>query len=460
MAKSSKALQSLAVRYNEMNVLRSGLISLAQYIPKETFNWSMEQEPGVMLECRGDPDYGVPHGQDGDFFHAIIHLFTEAGAPEEGVVETTAYEILKLIGKGFGKQNYEALGRSLKRLYLSKYFLTRVWVDYSSNKRTVYESVSFTHLTRYDRTSDDQSTLSNGSILRLGIAPEIVKSVRAGYLVPANEQILKQLKHPTARGLFRLLEARRRDPMDPTRLTNEFTVPILMWAKIAKLLQDRLDNVRRALDSAHAELIEHGYLQEVVYEGRGKNQRLTYRFKPQFERIPNPELVALLEKYGVWPSAAREKVLKYEDRVLPVVQRFDVLKNTDYPITNAPGLIIRMLEDPDAFGVFTRPAIVQATAQTQLLPPEPETQPEPSDEEKIATLRFYVQTMFNKVMQKHEQHVFFKALEDGTLPVAKVHQKVTQKWLTSQSASECAELIQDLLLEHCMPQLVAESSQE
>ncbi|GGJ58977.1 replication initiator protein A [Deinococcus roseus] len=404
--KKTPSSSPLLPHYAEMNVHYLGLISIQRQIDKKDWRWRIEETRNgrqTVIECLGNQEYGVPHGNDNDFYNAIIHQYVENNMPEDGVVQVTAYELLKLSGKTDNNQNYDALRESLHRLYLSAFFVSQAWLN---KKNTRWETVSFKHIDKLRFTSDDEANLSNRSIIQITLPVEITESVRAGYLLPVDGSVLKALKQPTSRALYRLLEARRRDPQDPGMVLESFEENVMIWGQVCKLFGGRSDKIRRSLDHAHEELIENGYLKAVEFEGRGKTQTIIYRFNSRVIPEPDKAKVQLLESHGIWPVQARHYAMEYAHLVEPVVRRYQQMLSKGYTPENPAGLIIKMLKEPDQFGVSLQelPASIPAPAEPTIKPPKnPTTEVlSPIDlEGKRGTVTFLAQRLGKRVSMRH-----------------------------------------------------------
>lgn len=75
-----------------------------------------------------------------------------------------------------------------------------------------------------------------------------------------------------------------------------FEVNIVEWARVCRIVNLDPDKIRRALGPAHKELLERGYLKEVEYLGRGKNQQIRYVFAQQLVLALTPVQLALAER--------------------------------------------------------------------------------------------------------------------------------------------------------------------
>ena len=138
--------------------------------------------------------------------------------------------------------------------------------------------------------------LNERSRLALKLPADIADSVQANYLKPIDLAFMHSLEYPTTRGLFRLLDAWRYNAATGTPEHQVFEVNIVEWARVCRIVNLDPDKIRRALGPAHKELLERGYLKEVEYLGRGKNQQIRYVFAQQLMLALTSAQLALAER--------------------------------------------------------------------------------------------------------------------------------------------------------------------
>jgi len=269
--------------FDEANVARLGLISVQERIPAEYASWEVhflrDGQP-ASLTCDALPRFGgVPHGLDNDVATALIELYLEEGADEEGLIHTSANALLERAGWARNGHYYGVLRDALNRLSTASYTATNSWYD----TRRRWITAKFHYLDEVEFSSEELSkegmTLGRASMLRIRLSKTLVRSVRARYLKPFDTAFVRSLERPLTRALYRLLDAQRYPIEALHDASNRFEVGLREWAQACKIADLRPDKVRRTLESAHSELLERGYLSEVRYEGRGQKQRITYQFR-------------------------------------------------------------------------------------------------------------------------------------------------------------------------------------
>ncbi|MBO1438793.1 replication initiator protein A [Meiothermus sp. CFH 77666] len=348
MAAKSNPERTEIERFDEANVARLGLISIQERIPPDYTSWSVEinlDGRRARLSCVAVSEHGgVPHGLDNDVSLALISLYQEAGAPEDGTIVTTAYRILSIVGWDTSGHYYQALKESLERLTTATYTASEAW---RSGKK--WTTVTFRYIERLEYTSeDDKLSLSAPSVLKIRLAREIVESVRARYLKPLDLGFLTTLERPLTRALYRLLDAQRVSPDGGE--VNQFRTNIVDWAKACKIVDQTPARVRRTLEGAHQELIERGYLARVDYEGRGQKQEIRYTFGQQvYVSRENLRLLEKIAAHGVARPVGQALLAQYgAERIAERLNRYEAILNSGYKPRNRAGFLVDVIRDEEA----------------------------------------------------------------------------------------------------------------
>lgn len=337
-------------RMEEANVARLGLISIQERIPADfttwTVNFQVDGRP-AKLTCIGSPDVGgVPHGLDGDIATALMDLYVEAGALGDGRIHTTPYQILTRAGLDTSGRYYQILNQTLLRLRSTTYKASEAWRDHGRGRWT---TATFNYLADFEYTSDsDQTELSSSSAITIRLADPIVASIRARYTKPLDLEFLTSLERPLTRALYRLIDARRYNPLSPDEPLMEFTVSVTEWAEACKILERKATRVRLQLKSAHDELIERKYLSGAEYTGRGVKQLLTYTFAAGQPRLPDSGLVAALTAVQVSAAVARKLITDLgEEHVQARLAKFHQLMARGYKARSRSALLVDVIKDTE-----------------------------------------------------------------------------------------------------------------
>lgn len=350
-------------RFDELNIARLSLISVQERIPVGYRDWSIELEDGerrYRVTCQAMPEYGVPHGIDTDVSAALVNLYIDQGAPPDGTITCTPYQLLQMAGLDTSGRYYAALDESLRRLLTTNYFIAEGWRDHPKGRWT---NVNFRYIDRLEFSSGDENKMDASSVLRITLPQEIARSVRAGYIKSLDLSFMQSLKRPPTRALYRLLDAQRRDPEQPDRVVMAFQVGLMEWAEACKIVTDRPSMAQRTLDAAHEELLEKGFLKAVEYLGRGKKKQLHYTFGEAFIP-PDPALIAELAELGVTQTRALQLVREHgEVAVADAVTRSRSILAGGFKPRSRPAFFVDVLRNPDKY----QPEEMAATAQKQVV---------------------------------------------------------------------------------------------
>ncbi len=353
MAKSDPNPQQRETRlkaYDEANVARLGLISIHERIPEDFTRWEVnfivDGRPS-RLTCVASKEYGgVPHGLDGDIATAIMDLYIEAGAPEDGTVSTTAYRLLKRAGLSDKGHYYKALRESLFRLRSALYTASEAWMDRSRRKWT---TVTFNYLEAFNFIESDGTEFVRGSELVVKLSDVIVRSIRASHLKPLDLEFLISLTRPLTRALYRLLDGKRYDPegLDFGVPLDVYSRNLVEWGQECKIVDQAPDRIRRTLSAAHEELIARGYLRDVGFVGRGKSQTINYLFAAANAQA-DPAILGELLRRGMSRPVGLELVRALgEAHVADRVRKYEAILKSGFNPRNRVALLVDVIRDAE-----------------------------------------------------------------------------------------------------------------
>ncbi|WP_233218923.1 replication initiator protein A [Deinococcus arcticus] len=344
-------------RYDEANSARLGLICVQERIPADYTRWDVEWSVDgrtARLTCISPSEYGgVPHGLDGDFATTLNLMYLEQGAPESGEVNTTAYQLLIKAGFPDSGQYYQALQESLDRLKGATYSASESWRDKRFERWT---TVKFNIIEQIDAETALGLSFGSGTVLKIRLAKPVVQSLRAQYLKPLDMTFVQSLSRALTRSLYRILDARRYDPVHPGEPVTTLRLRLKDWARECKLVETLPGRIRRNLDGAHEELIARGYLRSVVYEGTRANTDIIYEFgdvqlsppapEPTLQVIPDSPLVEALCREGVVLPVARKLVLDYGDmHVTTRMEAFQTILKGGYTPKRRSAFLVDVIKD-------------------------------------------------------------------------------------------------------------------
>ncbi|WP_235610493.1 replication initiator protein A [Deinococcus aerius] len=365
-------------RFDEANSARLGLICVQERIPSDYTRWDVQfviDDRNARLTCISPSEYGgVPHGLDGDFATILNVMYLEQGAPEDGSVHTTAYQMLQRAGFADSGQYYAALQESLDRLKGATYTASESWRDH---KRQRWTTVKFNIIEQIIADTQGDTSFGSGTSLKIQLARPVVQSIRERYLKPLDMTFVLSLKRSLTRSLYRVLDAHRYDPHNPQEPAATFRIQLQQWARECKLRETVPARIKRNLESAHTELVERGYLRSVTYEGTRAETVIVYEFgdlpatppapEPVIEVIPDAPVIDALRRYGVAPSVARKLVKdKGEQHVTTRLEKFEAMIRDGYQARSRSALLVDVIRDEE--GKYPEP-------ESLAPPPQPERPP-------------------------------------------------------------------------------------
>ena len=348
-------------RIDDLNISRLNLIVALDQIEGQR-EWAVTYEDGeriVKVSCRALPELGVPHGVDNDVNVALIDYFNMQGQPEDGVLEISATQLLRLCGFHQNGKYYAMLRESLDRLHTTSYSVSGGWRDHPNRRWT---HAKFHFIESLDYTALEGGTFDERSVIKVRLAEAIVQSLRGGYTKPLNFEFMMSLSRPRTRVLFRVLDAMRVNPEQPDDVSDIFEIGLVEWADQCKIPSAVPGNVRRALQGPHEELMKRGYLRSVTVTGRGRQQQLRYEFNPEFTPM-DPVLAQRFRRYGVTDGVARQLVAEYPRAVLTYsIDRFEALVASGLLVVKKTpaAALVHLIRHPDQYP--TVPAAAQKSA--------------------------------------------------------------------------------------------------
>lgn len=337
--------------HDELNFARFGVISMHSRVDRTITSWKSEFTiNGRTFRIEAITPEGRPHGIDTDTLVAVETLFVASGCPEDNWVHTTAYEVRELMGLGNNGDSYHRLRQSLRRLYLTSVIVGRKTSVALSTGRTTWDNIGVRFLEgiRYRDAEDDNalSVLDGEATLSIRLGEQLAASIRSGISQVLDGQLLHQLEQPPARALYRTLQAHRRQ--DDGSLLDQLDVPLSDWRLATGLTTERTDLVRRALESAHDELLANKYLAAASIEGRGQKAVASYTFAER--GAADPALVMLLRQAGVTVARATALAAQYPERVEEALRFLESRKaSAGGSVRNPGGLVADFIQNPDKY---------------------------------------------------------------------------------------------------------------
>jgi Replication initiator protein A len=216
----------------------------------------------------------MPGPVDRDVHVGIMKLVHRAGGlPPDGTVSFSLYELLKVLGKNRGGNNYEKVRESLDRvadcvIHAKNAFYDNETEQFRTHRFTPW-SVHFASTRRGQGRSTERHVLKFHEIL--------VRSYNSGYLKTLDTDFFFSLKSPMAKSLYQLIDARRRGKLS-------WTVGVQQLRQLIPMPESyRYDSkIREKVEPGLKELTRRGFLERADYEQRGEDQVVCFRISRKF----------------------------------------------------------------------------------------------------------------------------------------------------------------------------------
>jgi hypothetical protein len=254
-------------------------------------------------------DFSLPGTFDEDVFVGVMALVRRRGGmPEDGKIRFSIYELVKAMRKGKRGNTYEKVRKSLDRIASTIYYSENAFYVVENDSLETYRftlwTVHFSRAKSTDGRAAEHHTLKFDEI--------IIRSYNAGYLKLLDTDLYFSLKIPLAKGLYRLIDQRRRQAQSWSVDVRELRD--LLWMSKGYTAPSRIWEV---LAPAHKVLRRQRFLESVTLDG----QTARYRIHPDFARDWYPEdetlptlreeAISALVAHKMWPSRARALVDRF-----------------------------------------------------------------------------------------------------------------------------------------------------
>lgn len=358
--------------HDERNLARLSLILANNRVPSTLTTWTKEFKPSgdlgtsVSVTCTAPRHDVVPHGSDNDILLGLVNAYIAARMPESGLMRLTAYQLLTFSSLPNAQPYHDELMRTLSRLQGTVYRIRDSWYDKDQYRYRDINTSLILKFTVLDRAQNPEAfkNLRAESLLEITLDSDLTASIRSGFIRALDLTVLKSLKQPLARLLFRIL-SEQHWPHDAPASVTSFRINLRTWGQHLGILDDRADRIRRTLEPAHQQLITQGFLQGVEYFGRGAGQDVLYTFRPHTDALPaavvippdpattppaDPATTALLTARGVSHQIALQLAARHGPAsVQQRVAKFDGMIASGYKVRSRPGLLVDIIQHPEKY---------------------------------------------------------------------------------------------------------------
>jgi hypothetical protein len=193
--------------------------------------------------------------------------------PSDGVVSFSLYELLKVMGKNRGGNNYEKVRESLDRIADSVIYAKNAFYD---NETEQFRTHRFTPWSvHFGSTRQSQGRSAERHVLKFHEI--LVRSYNSGYLKTLDTDFFFSLKNPMAKSLYQLVDAKRRGKLS-------WTVGLKQLRQLVPMPKSyRYDSkIREKVEPGLKELTRRGFLERADYEQRGEDHVICFRVSRTF----------------------------------------------------------------------------------------------------------------------------------------------------------------------------------
>jgi hypothetical protein len=294
------------------------------------FERVIEGEGGVSLrqswKVIPSGEYGMPGPVDQDVYLAVLQLLEERGGmPEDGELAFSLYELRKVLGWSDDSGGaYQEIKDALVRIQLTGVQSSNAFYS-AADEQLIADSFNVWSVHFAQRKMRGARTTQDRHVLRFH--PIFIRNYEAQYLKGLDADFFWSLKMPLSKRLYRLIDLQRASG--------------LSWRTDLFAVRDQIpldytypSQIKRALEKAHAELEEKGFLSGVDYEEQEGTTSVLYRISPLFARRQKAlelsgtpqEMFAIerLMREGVRGDTARDLVVSHgAERCLRYAETLD-----------------------------------------------------------------------------------------------------------------------------------------
>jgi hypothetical protein len=340
------------------------------------FERVIEGEGGVSLrqtwKVIPSGEYGMPGPVDQDVYLAVLQLLEKRGGmPEDGELAFSLYELRKVLGWSDDSGGaYREIKDALVRIQLTGVQSSNAFYS-AADEQLIADSFNVwsVHFAQRKKRGAANSSGARSTQDRhvLRFHPVFIRNYEAQYLKGLDADFFWSLKMPLSKRLYRLIDLQRASG--------------LSWRTDLFAVRDQIpldypypSQIKRALEKAHAELEEKGFLSVVEYEEQEDNTTsVLYRISPLFAR----------RQKALELSGTPQEMFAIE-RLMREGVRGDTAR--DLVVSHGAERCLRYAEALDAQeGVRNRASfLVSAIRKGYALPEPPEPAQEPSETSLIA----------------------------------------------------------------------------
>ena len=260
------------------------------------------------MEISAPGKYRLPGRFDYDVYSAVLELLEiRGGIPESGALGFSLHELILLMNLEPSGRTYEEVKRSLRRIAATVLESDNAFWS-NGAQRHISDTFRLWDVT-FDAVTDKNGY---GSRHRIEFGKLFKRSFEERYLRGLDIEFYWGLDSPVAKRLYRLVDLKRAGASSwgTDLFTLQKQIPMGPYSYVSK--------IKEKLKAAHEELIERGFLSEVIYRERSQvlyeiSEAFSARRKSLELTGSQEEIVAiqLLTRSGLRGDVARDLVAQH-----------------------------------------------------------------------------------------------------------------------------------------------------
>jgi len=400
------------------------------------FERTIEGEDGVALrqtwKVIPSGEYGMPGPVDQDIYLAVLQLLEQRGGmSEDGELAFSLYEIRKVLGWSDDSASaYKQIRDALIRIQLTGVQSSNAFYS-AADEQLIADSFNVWRVHFAQRRKRNPRGASGRASAQVGgqdrhvlrFHPIFIRNYMAQYLKGLDADFYWSLRLPLSKRLYRLVDLQRAGGLS-------WKTGLLEVRDQVPLDYEYPSQLKRALERAHAELVERGFLSGVDYE---EKTGVLYRVSPGFARRQkalelsgDPQEMFAIERLireGVRGDTARELVLNHgAGKCLHYADAIDAQKG----IRNRASFLVSAIREgydlpapPPDQEPLELSLVDQAPAQQKA--PDAHTPVPPTSDAEAERVWQEVLDEVSEALDSPSLHVWF----EGAIPVALRHDVLT-----------------------------------
>ena len=242
----------------------------AYHIAYETRLSNLDVSATLRWRVSADPVYGYPDAFDRKVFKIIEYLAVQPGFPIQNPIRFSLHQVLQLLGLAPFPSHLARVRSSIRRItavtvHSDLTFLTGQRTGRSSQTFHLYDTASFREVSSGEATDNGHHSITFGAWY--------LENLNQQYLRPIDLSYFRSIRNPIASRLYELLTVKFEDVF--TRSLSGWRVSYPVLCQILPV-QQVFRSPQQQFKAAHDDLINTGYLNDVIWEKIDRTWMILY----------------------------------------------------------------------------------------------------------------------------------------------------------------------------------------